>query len=113
MPAIPDDDTRRGILDAAQRILVRKGFSPVGIDEILRAVGVPKGSFNHYFGSKDAFGEAMIGYSANYLADMDRTFAEPSLTSAQRLMHYWRNWRGTHFHAESLEMSSAESKPVH
>lgn len=95
MPAI-QGDTRRSILDAAQRIMARKGFSAVGINEVLAAAGVPKGSFYHFFGSKDAFGEAMIrAYFADYLADMDRILAEPGLTSSERLMNYWQNWHET------------------
>lgn len=95
MPAV-QGDTRRSILDAAQRIMSRKGFSAVGINEVLSAAGVPKGSFYHFFGSKDAFGEAMMrAYFTDYLADMDRVLAEPDLTSAQRLMNYWHNWRET------------------
>ncbi|MFI7104220.1 TetR/AcrR family transcriptional regulator [Streptomyces sp. NPDC050161] len=95
MPTI-QGDTRRSILDTAQRIMARKGFSAVGINEVLTAAGVPKGSFYHFFGSKDAFGEAMIrAYFTDYLADMDRILAEPGLTSAQRLMNYWQNWRET------------------
>ncbi len=95
MPAI-QGDTRRSILDAGQRIMSRKGFSAVGISEVLAAVGVPKGSFYHFFGSKEAFGEAMMrAYFTDYLAEMDRILAEPGLTSAQRLMNYWQNWRET------------------
>ncbi|MET9355789.1 TetR/AcrR family transcriptional regulator [Streptomyces sp. NPDC006617] len=95
MPVI-QGDTRRSILDAAQRIMARKGFSAVGINEVLTAAGVPKGSFYHFFGSKDAFGEAMMrAYFTDYLADMDRVLAEPGLTAAERLMNYWQNWRET------------------
>ncbi|MFE1103331.1 TetR/AcrR family transcriptional regulator [Nocardiopsis alba] len=91
---VSQGDTRRSILDAAQRIMSRKGFAAVGINEVLSAAGVPKGSFYHYFGSKDAFGEAMMkAYFADYLADMDRVLGEPGTTSAERLMNYWRNWR--------------------
>ena len=38
-------DTRRVILDTAQRIMARKGYSAVGINEVLAEAGVPKGSF--------------------------------------------------------------------
>ncbi|MES9882107.1 MAG: TetR/AcrR family transcriptional regulator, partial [Sedimenticola sp.] len=47
-------------------ILTEKGFSATGIDEILRRVGIPKGSFYHYFGSKNAFGAALIKRYADY-----------------------------------------------
>lgn len=53
-------DVRQHILDTAKPIMLRKGFSAVGLNEILQAAGVPKGSFYHYFGSKEAFGEALL-----------------------------------------------------
>ena len=43
-------DVREKILATGQRIIAGKGFSGVGINEILATVGVPKGSFYHYFG---------------------------------------------------------------
>ncbi|MGI3777884.1 MAG: TetR/AcrR family transcriptional regulator [Janthinobacterium lividum] len=87
-------DVRQGILDTGQRIMAGKGFSAVGLNEVLKAAGVPKGSFYHYFASKDAFGEAMLGaYFDAYLADLDATLRQPGLTAAQRLMNYWRQWQ--------------------
>lgn len=89
-------DTRQRILDAAQVIIARKGWAAVGINEVLRAAGVPKGSFYHWFSSKDAFGEAMMrSYFVDYLGDMDAIFARPDTPGADRLMAYWRNWRET------------------
>ncbi len=92
--AIETGAVREGILANGQRIMAAKGFSAVGINEILTASGVPKGSFYHYFGSKDAFGEAMLeSYFEDYLAEIDATLAAPGLTMAQRLMNYWMAWQ--------------------
>ncbi len=89
-------DARQGILETGQRIMAGKGFSAVGLNEILTAAGVPKGSFYHYFTSKDAFGEALLeSYFEDYLADLDATLRQPGLTMAQRLMNYWRQWQET------------------
>jgi len=89
-------DVRQGILDVGQRIMAAKGYSAVGLNEILAAAGVPKGSFYHYFGSKDAFGEAMLeSYFVAYLAELDHVLALPDLTMAQRLMKYWAIWQDT------------------
>jgi TetR/AcrR family transcriptional repressor of nem operon len=49
-----DRDTRSTILATGRRVMGAKGFSAVGLSEILGEAGVPKGSFYHYFGSKDA-----------------------------------------------------------
>jgi len=89
-------DVRAGILATGQRIMAGKGYSAVGLNEILTAAGVPKGSFYHYFGSKDAFGEALLeNYFEDYLAEFDRILARPGLTMAQRLMDYWQLWRAS------------------
>ncbi|UJW31594.1 TetR/AcrR family transcriptional regulator [Saccharothrix sp. AJ9571] len=87
-------DTRRNILDAAQRIMARRGYSAVGLNEVLAEAGVPKGSFYHFFTSKDAFGEAMLrSYFTDYVADMDRVLAGAGGSAADRLMAYWQQWR--------------------
>ncbi|MFE3639260.1 TetR/AcrR family transcriptional regulator [Streptomyces cellostaticus] len=96
MPATRRPDTRRIILDTAQRIMAHKGYSGVGINEVLAEAGVPKGSFYHYFASKDAFGEAILkSYFTDYLADMDGTLARSGESAAEGLMAYWRQWRET------------------
>ncbi|MCB8883311.1 TetR/AcrR family transcriptional regulator [Acidisoma cellulosilytica] len=89
-------DVRESILEIGQRIMAGKGFSAVGLNEILVSAGVPKGSFYHYFASKDAFGEALLErYFEDYLADLDETLRQPGLTMAQRLMNYWTQWQET------------------
>jgi TetR/AcrR family transcriptional repressor of nem operon len=87
-------DVRGNILATGQRIMAGKGFSGVGLNEILVSAGVPKGSFYHYFGSKEAFGEALLkNYFDDYLAELDATLHQPGLTMAQRLMRYWDIWQ--------------------
>jgi TetR/AcrR family transcriptional regulator, transcriptional repressor for nem operon len=86
-------DTRQTILDTAERLMVQKGYSAVGLTEVLTAAGVPKGSFYYYFSSKDAFGEAMLQkYFADYRATMDRIIAMPGASPAEQLMTYWQQF---------------------
>jgi TetR/AcrR family transcriptional repressor of nem operon len=87
-------DVRDNILAVGQRIMSGKGFSAVGLNEILTEAKVPKGSFYHYFGSKDAFGEALLeSYFEDYLADIDRILSQPGLPMAARLLQYFDAWR--------------------
>ena len=73
-----------------------KGFSAVGLTEILNAAGVPKGSFYYYFKSKDAFGEALLEqYFADYMAELTELLEKPGQSGAQRLMAYWKKWLKT------------------
>ena len=93
-------DVRERILATGQRIMGGKGFSAVGLNEVLASAGVPKGSFYHYFASKEAFGEAMLeAYFQEYLADMDRLLRQAGGTAAQRLEQYFQAWE----HNQSFE----------
>lgn len=88
-------DVRQHILDTGKSIITGKGFAGVGLNEILTTAGVPKGSFYHYFKSKELFGEALLeNYMAEYLAHMEVLLGQPGLNAAERLMAYWRSWIG-------------------
>ncbi|MDX3932227.1 MAG: TetR/AcrR family transcriptional regulator [Stenotrophomonas sp.] len=95
MNAVPATaNVREKILATGQRIMGGKGFSAVGLNEVLAAAGVPKGSFYHYFGSKDAFGEALLeGYFEAYVADMERIFRQPGKTKAAQIEDYFAAWQ--------------------
>jgi TetR/AcrR family transcriptional repressor of nem operon len=85
-------DVRQHILDVAHPLMLSRGFTAVGLAEVLAAAKVPKGSFYHYFGSKEAFGEAVLdAYFADYLGRTDELFAAPG-TAAQRLLAFFRDW---------------------
>lgn len=87
-------DVRSHILDTAQRLIGARGFSGVGLNEILAAAGVPKGSFYHYFGSKEAFGRDLLDhYFGKYLAEIDTFLADERLPARERLGAYWQFWR--------------------
>ncbi|MFZ6757592.1 TetR/AcrR family transcriptional regulator [Undibacterium sp. Ji50W] len=89
----PRADVRQHILDTAKPIILGKGFSVVGLNEVLTAAAVPKGSFYHYFKSKELFGEALLDdYFAGYLAAIDALLKTSEEPAAQRLMRYWQGW---------------------
>lgn len=86
-------DVRQHIIDTAKPIILGKGFSAVGLNELLAAAAVPKGSFYHYFKSKEAFGEALLdSYFENYLLSLDGLLATTGETGSERLMAYWQSW---------------------
>ncbi|WP_187669618.1 TetR/AcrR family transcriptional regulator [Zestomonas carbonaria] len=87
------DDTRQHLLDTGHRMMVGKGFTCVGLNEILQTAGVPKGSFYHYFKSKEQYGQSLLeDYFRGYLAEMDERFAAPGQSARERLMGYWQKW---------------------
>lgn len=78
--------TREALLRSGMALLTEKGYSATGIDQILRRVGVPKGSFYHYFRSKDAFVCELIGSYAKYFQRrLDRCLGNDGLGPLDRL----------------------------
>lgn len=87
------DDTRQHLLDTGHRVMSAKGFSCVGLSELLNTAGVPKGSFYHYFKSKEQYGQALLeDYFRKYLKDMDLLFSLEGRSTAENLMRYWQEW---------------------
>jgi TetR/AcrR family transcriptional repressor of nem operon len=83
-------DTRQHILDIGYELIVNRGFTSVGLSELLKTAAVPKGSFYHYFKSKEQFGEALIqSYFQNYFNKLHQYFSNNDLNGYQRLMSYF------------------------
>ncbi|EJG0042366.1 TetR/AcrR family transcriptional regulator [Vibrio parahaemolyticus] len=84
------NDTRQHILDVGYELIVTRGFTSVGLSELLKTAEVPKGSFYHYFKSKEQFGEAMIqDYFNKYFERLTSRFTNTELNGYQRLMSYF------------------------
>ncbi|WOT04943.1 TetR/AcrR family transcriptional regulator [Shewanella youngdeokensis] len=93
---IESQQTRQHIIDSGYRLISSKGFSNVGLSQILKFADVPKGSFYHYFKSKEQFGEEVIlSYFKDYLRNIDCLFEPNNDTGAERLMRYWLRWQAT------------------
>lgn len=93
MNSAPSVDTRQQILDTARPIIVGKGFSAVGLSEILAAAGVPKGSFYHWFRSKEQFGEALLErHFEIYLQQVNASLGARERSAPQRLLEFFGQW---------------------
>ena len=91
---IRHDDTRQHIIDTGYRIIAGKGFASVGLNEILTAAGVPKGSFYHYFESKEQYGQALLeSYFDDYLGRTAENLGADGTPARDRLLRYWRQWQ--------------------
>ncbi|QNA71110.1 TetR/AcrR family transcriptional regulator [Streptomyces sp. So13.3] len=53
-------DAREKILGAAQSLIELRGYSALGVAEICKTAGVPKGSFYYFFESKEALALAVL-----------------------------------------------------
>jgi TetR/AcrR family transcriptional repressor of nem operon len=55
-------DARTKLLDAALRVIRKKGYSATAVDDLCREAGVTKGAFFHHFKSKDDLAVAAADY---------------------------------------------------
>ncbi len=65
----PRSGTAQRLIEAGLEAFLAKSYDSVGIQEICTAVGVPKGSFYHWFESKLAFGIAVVEHSGQEYID--------------------------------------------
>jgi TetR/AcrR family transcriptional repressor of nem operon len=65
--------TRERILDAAQTLVLRQGFSATTVDAVIGELGITKGAFFHHFPSKGDLGLALVErYASRDLADLEQ-----------------------------------------
>lgn len=63
------ENTKDKLIQAGVGLFATKGFNNTGIAEILAEVGVPKGSFYHYFKSKEDLGLAVIDHYGQMMSE--------------------------------------------
>ena len=51
---------RTKLLDAAQKLMLRRGYAATSLDDICRAAKLTKGTFFHYFASKEDLGKKLL-----------------------------------------------------
>lgn len=84
------NDTRTHIIHTGADLIGHKGFGATGINAVLTAAGVPKGSFYHYFSSKHDFGLTVIDtFAEEYDARLDRILNDTSRSCVDRLRAYF------------------------
>ncbi|MDV7209768.1 acrylate utilization transcriptional regulator AcuR [Azotobacter beijerinckii] len=82
-------DTREALIRCGMEMLTEQGFMSTGIDGVLKRIGVPKGSFYHYFDSKEAFGQVVLeNYGAYFARKLDRCLLRDDVPPLQRLCDF-------------------------
>jgi TetR/AcrR family transcriptional repressor of nem operon len=82
--------TREKLIKAGAKAMLAKSYHAVGIQEILAKVDVPKGSFYHYFESKEAFGVAIIEYYGEQLANsIEEKLAKEEHSPREKIQEYF------------------------
>ncbi len=84
------ETTRNLLLDIGKRIFLERGYNSAGIESVLQAAGVPKGSFYHYFDSKEDFGLRVLDrFAEEYNSRIDAALNDESRSPLDRLRGYF------------------------
>ena len=81
--------TKQALVQSGVEYFTEFGFASSGLDKILKKVSVPKGSFYHYFASKEAFGIAVIQeYSRYFAKKLDLHLLNEAIEPLQRIENF-------------------------
>ena len=82
---------RREILDAAAELFRDKGYERMTIEDVLAKTGMSKGALYHYFRSKYALLEGVVGaMGEGAMRDMQAIVEDPTLGAIDKLHAYFR-----------------------
>lgn len=123
MKNLARQDKHQLILAKGAQAMTVRGYHGTGVQEIVQAAGVPKGSFYHYFASKEDFAlQALDFIYAPRLARYAKALAEPCLAPLERVVRYYqeiiaqlrlRDARAYYCFIGTLSFEMAElSKPI-
>ncbi len=83
-------DKRDLILAKGAEVMTRRGYHGAGVQEIVQAAGVPKGSFYHYFASKEDFAlQALQQVYQPRLARYAEALSNAALSPRERILGYY------------------------
>jgi TetR/AcrR family transcriptional repressor of nem operon len=84
------ENTKTVLLETGKCVFLEKGYNNSGIETILQAAGVPKGSFYYYFASKEDFGlQVLDRFVADIQANYDSCLGDMTLPPLKRLRRYF------------------------
>ncbi len=85
-------DSKAEIVSIGTELISLHGYNATGIDTVLKQAGVPKGSFYHYFGSKEDFGMTVIDqFVDQYAQKIDSFLNDADLSPLNRIHNYLEN----------------------
>jgi TetR/AcrR family transcriptional repressor of nem operon len=82
--------TRDHLIDVGLELMHRRGFNATGLTEILQTADVPKGSFYHFFPSKEDFAAAALErYAAQRAEHSAAALSDARTRPLRRLKRYF------------------------
>jgi TetR/AcrR family transcriptional repressor of nem operon len=91
------ETTRENLISVGLRLIRSAGYTATGINQILEAADVPKGSFYHHFSTKDEFVmEVVRRYAAGEQERVERLLEGSNISPLKRLRRYFKDLIGAY-----------------
>lgn len=82
---------RDSLINVGQELFITSSFNNVGLNDILKHAGIPKGSFYHYFESKEDFALQVVEqYHRENHAALEKLLQDDSLSAYQQLKAFFQ-----------------------
>jgi TetR/AcrR family transcriptional regulator, transcriptional repressor for nem operon len=89
--------TREHLIKVGLELIRSAGYTATGINQVLQAADVPKGSFYHHFSSKDEFVmEVIRRYATGEQERVERLLSDTSVSPLKRLRQYFKDLIATY-----------------
>ena len=89
--------TRESLIGVGLKLIQSGGYTATGINQILDAANIPKGSFYHHFTTKDDFViEVIRRYAAGEGERLERLLGDPDTPPLKRLRRYFKDLIATY-----------------
>jgi transcriptional regulator, TetR family len=81
------DERKNEIIDTAQNLFMTKGYSACSVAEIIDAIGIAKGTFYHYFKSKEEVLDAIVDKGTDMIVSrIYKVLRDDSLTYIEKIV---------------------------
>ena len=85
-----EPSTRERLISTGLPLLLERGYNGLGIQAVLAAAGVPKGSFYHHFRDKEDFALQVVdAYMGEVHAGLDICLGDPSVVPLDRVRGFF------------------------
>jgi TetR/AcrR family transcriptional repressor of nem operon len=88
--AAPTHTTKQRLIGAGLPLLLKHGYNDLGIQTLLKAVGIPKGSFYHHFRDKEDFALQVVdAYMAQVHEGLDASLGDKAQPPLARVRAFF------------------------
>ncbi|MCX7709933.1 MAG: TetR/AcrR family transcriptional regulator [Clostridia bacterium] len=110
------DERRRELIDTALELFQTQGYSATTVEAIIRKIGIAKGTFYHYFQSKEDIMAAVVQSLLDRIVEEARAVAaDPSLNAIEKikLMFGGQGSGYSEAHDVTESLHSPENRELH